>query len=271
MAYYGVKKGRVPGVYTSWDECKIQVLGFAGAIYKKFSLEPDALRFVYDNDCSHPTQPQKFELNVSGKGKSQREKLVVGEAAKCLMAEQNDDLIVIDPDEEYKKMASDIATEPVATRNITKFHSTAPCVTLFTDGACSGNPGKGGYGYAVVINDKLALTGSGRLLATTNNQMELTAVIEGLKVIPKNYAVVVYSDSSYVVNAFNKNWIAGWQKRNWLTSNKEPVANRDLWEVLLETISELVSVQFVWVKGHAGNKYNELCDRLAVEAIRNLN
>ena len=157
-----------------------------------------------------------------------------------------------------------ILNEPV------KQKSSAPRVTLFTDGACAGNPGKGGWGYAVVINDKLVLTGSGGLLATTNNQMELTAVIEGLKVIPKNYSVTVYSDSSYVVNAFNKNWIDGWRCRNWLTPTKEPVANRELWELLIETTSSLVSVQFVWVKGHAGNKYNELCDRLAVDAIHNI-
>lgn len=140
-------------------------------------------------------------------------------------------------------------------------------VDLYADGACSGNPGPGGYGYAVVINDTVSLKGSGGLLATTNNQMELTAIIEGLKVIPNHYSVSVYSDSSYVVNAFTKNWISGWRRRNWVKSDGNPVANRELWEELIALISLRPSVKFVWVKGHAGNQYNEMCDRLAVKAI----
>lgn len=143
-------------------------------------------------------------------------------------------------------------------------------IALYTDGACSGNPGPGGYGYVVVINDIISLKGSGGLLATTNNQMELTAVIEGLKVIPSDYSVVVYSDSSYVVNAFTKNWLAAWQKRSWAKSDGSPVANRELWEKLADLIAVRPSVRFVWIKGHADNKYNNLCDSLAVKAINTL-
>lgn len=141
-------------------------------------------------------------------------------------------------------------------------------IALYTDGACSGNPGPGGYGYALVINNTLSLQGSGGLLSTTNNQMELMAVIEGLKEVPKDYSVVVYSDSAYVVNAFTKDWISGWINRNWQKRNGDMVANRELWENLLAAIDLHPSVRFIWVKGHAGNPYNELCDRLAVNAIQ---
>lgn len=258
MPYYAVRKGRKPGVYSSWAECKAQVDHFPGPIYKKFATEEEAWSFV---GSSAPTQanPKEnnsfkkdgFDFNVSGKGKARAEKLAIVEASMLSMSE-NDCAVVINPEKAQNALASEQQ------------------VALYTDGACSGNPGKGGYGYAVVINDDLALQGSGGLLATTNNQMELTAVIEGLKQIPRTYAVAVYSDSSYVVNAFNKNWISNWQRRNWVKPSGEPVANQELWEALLSEINEIPSVQFIWVKGHAGNKYNELCDRLAVKAIKSL-
>ena len=234
MPYYAVKKGRTPGVYLTWDECKKQVDGFAGAIFKKFNRENEALDFV---------NGETFVFGVVGKGKSRKEKLANADTAGGYLTKQ-EDVIVIDPD--------------------------AQLVDLYTDGACSGNPGKGGYGYAVVVNDVLSLKGSGGLLATTNNQMEIKAVIEGLKVIPENYSVVVHSDSSYVVNSFNKGWISEWRRRNWVKNSGQPVANRDFWEELLAVISYHPSVQFIWVKGHAGNQYNELCDRLAVSAIKQL-
>jgi len=143
-------------------------------------------------------------------------------------------------------------------------------VSLYTDGACSGNPGPGGFGYAVVINDVLVQKGSGGLISTTNNQMELGAVIEGLKAVPKNCSVTVYTDSSYVANAFEKHWIDSWKCRNWVKSDGTGVLNRELWEQLLSVMAKHKEVNFVWVKGHAGNRYNELCDKLAVEAIRHL-
>jgi len=145
---------------------------------------------------------------------------------------------------------------------------TDKAVALYTDGACSGNPGPGGFGYAVVVNDVLTLKGSGGCALTTNNQMELSAVIEGLKAISNVRSVVVYSDSSYIVNAFEKHWIDGWKRRNWVKSDNSPVLNRELWKQLLTEMARFKDVQFVWVKGHAGNKFNELCDRLAVNASK---
>jgi len=134
-------------------------------------------------------------------------------------------------------------------------------VTLYTDGACSGNPGRGGWG-AVLLFGAYEKQMSGVSENTTNNQMELTAVIEGLKALKEPCEVLVYSDSAYVVNAFNNNWIEGWQKNNWRNSKKDPVANRELWEELI-LLTTTHKVTFNKVKGHAGDKYNEICDSLA--------
>lgn len=134
-------------------------------------------------------------------------------------------------------------------------------VILYTDGACSGNPGKGGWG-AVLIYGKSEKQMSGTSEETTNNQMELTAVIEGLKALKEQCKVMVYSDSAYVVNAFQQDWISGWINNNWRNSKKEPVANRELWEELI-SLTNKHEVTFNKVKGHAGNKYNEICDKLA--------
>ena len=134
-------------------------------------------------------------------------------------------------------------------------------VTLYTDGACSGNPGRGGWG-AVLIYGKIEKEMSGVAEVTTNNQMELTAVIEGLKALKEPCEVLVYSDSAYVVNAFNQNWIEGWVQNNWRNSKKDPVANRELWEELI-ALTKIHNVSFNKVKGHAGDIYNERCDVLA--------
>ena len=134
-------------------------------------------------------------------------------------------------------------------------------VTLYTDGACSGNPGKGGWG-CVLIYGEVEKQMSGAAEVTTNNQMELTAVIEGLKALKEPCEVLVYSDSAYVVNAFNQNWIEGWINNNWKNSKKDPVANRELWEELI-SLTQTHKVTFNKVKGHAGDKYNEICDSLA--------
>jgi len=134
-------------------------------------------------------------------------------------------------------------------------------VTLYTDGACSGNPGKGGWG-CVLIYGKIEKEMSGVAEVTTNNQMELTAVIEGLKALKEPCEVLVYSDSAYVVNAFNQNWIEGWVQNNWRNSKKDPVANRELWEELI-ALTDKHKVTFNKVKGHAGDIYNEKCDALA--------
>ena len=139
-------------------------------------------------------------------------------------------------------------------------------VTLYTDGACSGNPGLGGYGGILIYGD-LKREYSGSELETTNNRMEVTAVIVGLKRLKYPCKVDVYSDSAYMVNAFNEGWIYGWKKNGWRKSDKSPVLNRDLWE-RLDAQLERHEVRFHWVKGHAENPWNNRCDALAVAESR---
>ncbi|MBR3289591.1 MAG: ribonuclease HI [Clostridia bacterium] len=135
-------------------------------------------------------------------------------------------------------------------------------VDVFTDGACSGNPGPGGYG--VILRFGAAEKElSGGADCTTNNRMELTAVIEGLAALKESCEVTVYSDSKYVVDAIEKGWARGWQKNGWRKSDKKPALNPDLWERLL-TLLDQHKVSFVWLKGHDGHPENERCDRLAV-------
>ena len=142
-------------------------------------------------------------------------------------------------------------------------------VTLYTDGACSGNPGVGGYGAILVHVDANGIKHekefSQGYKMTTNNQMELLAVIVGLEALKKPCTVTVYSDSKYVVDAFNNKWIDGWIAKGWKTAGKSPVKNVDLWKRLLEAKKQH-DVEFIWVKGHAGHEYNERCDSLAVAA-----
>jgi ribonuclease HI len=141
-------------------------------------------------------------------------------------------------------------------------------ITIYTDGACSGNPGPGGWGAVLLYGDnKKELSGYEPL--TTNQRMEITAVVQALKALKvTGWNVTVYSDSAYVVNAFAQNWIENWQKNGWKNSKKEPVANQDLWQALLE---EGRRNHFVLqkVKGHAGQEWNEYCDQLARKAIKN--
>ena len=139
-------------------------------------------------------------------------------------------------------------------------------VEIFTDGACSGNPGPGGYGVILRykgINKEL----SGGEACTTNNRMELTAVITGLSALKESCCVTLYSDSKYIIDAIQKGWAKKWQANGWMRNKKNPALNPDLWEKLLHLL-EQHEVNFVWVKGHAGHPENERCDRLAVEQSR---
>ena len=141
-------------------------------------------------------------------------------------------------------------------------------VTIYTDGACSGNPGPGGWG-ALLMYKNIKKEISGGKENTTNNVMELTAVIEGLKLLKFSCKVKLYSDSAYVVNGFNQKWIYGWIKNGWKNSSKEPVKNKELWQELYN-LTKVHEVEFIKVKGHADNEYNNRCDELARKAIKNL-
>jgi ribonuclease HI len=141
----------------------------------------------------------------------------------------------------------------------------AKIVELFADGACSGNPGPGGYGVILRFGDKSTEL-SGYVPLTTNNRMELTGVIEGLRRLKRPCKVRVITDSSYVVKGMTE-WIQGWIRKKWMNSQKKPVLNRDLWEELLD-LSKSHKIEWVWIAGHSGHKENERCDELARRAIR---
>lgn len=135
-------------------------------------------------------------------------------------------------------------------------------VTIYTDGACSGNPGPGGWGAVLMYGEHLKEC-SGGADHTTNNRMELTAVIEALKMLKEPCQVKLHSDSAYVVNGFNQNWIKNWERNGWKNSRNQPVENQDLWKELL-TCTKYHTVEFIKVKGHSDNKWNNRCDELAV-------
>ena len=134
-------------------------------------------------------------------------------------------------------------------------------VEIYTDGACRGNPGRGGWG-AILKYGAFEREISGGERSTTNNRMELTAAIEALKMLKEPCSVTLTSDSKYMIDAIQKKWIDSWQKRGWRKADGKEVLNVDLWEKLLEQLS-VHDVTFVWVHGHAGHKYNERCDELA--------
>ena len=135
-------------------------------------------------------------------------------------------------------------------------------VTLYTDGACSGNPGPGGWG-AILSYNGFEKELSGGEDKTTNNRMELTGVIMGLKALKEPCIVELYSDSKYVIDALEKGWAWGWKKRGWVKSDKKPALNPDLWDELLR-LESIHTLRYHWVKGHAENEFNNRCDELAV-------
>lgn len=139
-------------------------------------------------------------------------------------------------------------------------------VDIYTDGACSGNPGKGGYGVVMLYGGRRKEMSEGFEL-TTNNRMETLAVIKALEVLKEPCKVNLYSDSKYVVDAIEKGWVIKWRDNKWMRNKKEKASNVDLWERMLKLL-EVHEVKFIWVKGHADNVENERCDELARFAIQ---
>lgn len=142
-------------------------------------------------------------------------------------------------------------------------------VDIYTDGACSGNPGPGGWGV-IVIYGRHKRELSGGESDTTNNRMELTAVIEGLSILKESCVVNLYSDSKYVIDGLKLGWADGWKKNGWRKSNKKPALNSDLWDKLL-SLTEKHEMNYVWVKGHADNALNNRCDEMAVAETQKFN
>ncbi|MCK9574862.1 MAG: ribonuclease HI [Clostridia bacterium] len=139
-------------------------------------------------------------------------------------------------------------------------------VEIYTDGACSGNPGAGGWATVLIYKDNIKEI-SGYEKSTTNNRMELLAVIKALQALKEPCKIKLYTDSAYVVNATINNWTEKWQKNNWKTSSKDNVKNQDLWETLIDLLT-VYNVEWIKVKGHSDNKYNNRCDELATGEIK---
>ena len=137
-------------------------------------------------------------------------------------------------------------------------------VTIYTDGACDPNPGIGGWAAILIFNGKKKEI-TGGAMESTNNRMEMTAVIEGLRQLKEPCAVTLITDSEYVKNAFTQGWLVNWQKRGWKTADKKPVKNQDLWQVMLE-LTKPHTITWKWVRGHDVDEMNNRCDELAVEA-----
>ena len=138
---------------------------------------------------------------------------------------------------------------------------------VYTDGACSGNPGPGGWGVIILHEEENQVSLSGKEKSTTNNRMELMAPIMALKKIKKSSQITIYTDSTYLKDGITI-WINNWKKNDWKSANKKPVKNKDLW-VILDKLTEKKLIIWKWVKAHAGNKFNEIADKLATEAINN--
>ena len=142
------------------------------------------------------------------------------------------------------------------------------CVEMYTDGACLGNPGFGGYGIIMHYNG-VEKELSGGMRDTTNNRMELSAAIEGLKALKEPCKVILHTDSKYLSDSITKGWLYSWEKNDWKRADKSPVLNVDLWQELLVQLRRH-SVEIVWVKGHNGHEFNERCDKLATSAAGNM-
>ena len=142
-----------------------------------------------------------------------------------------------------------------------------PRVTIYTDGACRGNPGTGGWGAVLYSADKTKKIYGGEL-ATTNNRMELSAALNALKVLKKSCDIKLFTDSQYL-RLGSTQWIARWHQNNWMSSSKKPIKNRDLWQELFE-LSKMHKINWQWVKGHSGDIGNELADKLANKGIESL-
>ena len=140
-------------------------------------------------------------------------------------------------------------------------------IEIYTDGACSGNPGPGGWGAIIIYNNDSSTLSGGENL-TTNNRMEITAIIKSLEMIEENSEIKIYTDSKYVINGIT-NWIKAWKKNNWISSNKKVVKNVDLWKNL-DLLVQRKKISWQWVKGHSGNKMNEKVDEIARNEIINL-
>ncbi len=253
--FYAVAVGRVPGLYSVWEQARRQVDGFAGARFKGFSSRGEAEAWLADPELRRISAvraaPSGRAETTSGSG----DRGVIGPEVGQVTASRG-------------KVGSGGAGRPAAAVGPDLSAAPGPGeVVIYTDGGAINNPGPGGYGVVQLYDDqRRELAGGFRL--TTNNRMELMACIVALRELEqRDKPVRLYSDSSYVVNGINKGWAKNWRRRGWIKADRQPALNPDLWGELLDLVAGL-QVSFHWVRGHAGNPLNERCDQLAVAMAR---
>lgn len=239
--YYAVVRGRRPGIYGVWygpEGAEEQVRGFAGAIYKGFATLEEAKRWQESPAAGTRKGP-------SGK---QADPAPAGGYRACGMGHRNGS---------HGKRTESTPNAPVAASGQ---------IVVYTDGGCAGNPGPGGYGAVILAGEtRSEIAGGFRL--TTNNRMELMACIAAIDTLQTPADLLLHSDSRYVVNGISKGWARKWRANGWMRTKIEAAQNSDLWSRLLDLCDEH-RVRFVWVHGHAGNRENERCDRLATDAAQ---
>ena len=241
--YYIVKKGKQPGVYYNWPDCQKQVQGFAGAIFKGFASKAEAEAW-YGKPIK--TAPK-----------------AVAKPPKATLAESKDIHVL---EIQYPSHCSAPDGRPFSWSD-TATARLPENLTIFTDGSCLVNPdGPGGFAAVFLTEDgsRELFHVTGGEPCSTNNRMELRAAYEALKLLQHGVSrhIVFHTDSKYLQRAFMNHWIDNWKRNGWKTSQGTPVVNQDLWKGLLP-LMERHTIQFEWVKGHVGTKYNELCDQLA--------
>ncbi len=246
--YYAVRRGRRTGLFTDWADCQAQIDGFPGAVFKGFQREDEARAWLSGDTASPPAAKRVSSSSrpTSPRGWKRRTAAITASHRG-------------------------FADHPAASRGLENSadEATAADFIVYTDGSCLRNPdGPGGYAAVIIGRGGQVTELSGGAPSTTNNRMEMTAGIEALKRLPDGAVVEFYTDSQYLQNAFTKHWLAAWKRRGWMTVTGTPVKNQALWQALEAEMGRL-SVRFHWVKGHAGNAYNERCDELArAEAAR---
>ena len=239
--FYAVAVGSKPGLYDKWDGpfgAFPQVDGFPKAKYKGFSTREEAI--VWLN-----------EMGVHLRGLELKKNDIPDASIPCEI------------DQDVEKGEPGTSPPVDVTRELEK-----GTVIMYSDGGCLNNPGPGGYGVVLLYESKRKELYGG-FHKTTNNRMELTGCIEGLKALKYPCPVVLHTDSRYVVNGISKGWAERWKKKKWMRSINAPAENYDLWDQLL-SLCEVHQVTFKWVKGHAGNTENERCDRLAAKGINEI-
>ena len=244
--FYAVKKGRVPGIYTTWEACQKQIKGFSGAVFKAFIDKQEALNFLGITTPKEAEKPKKRTIGFAYPGKDSEDEA----------DEKMSNLDILDTEKDTVKSVYDYY--------------------IYTDGSClypeirKGEKISGPGGYAAIIipqDGSPVVKLSGGEPDTTNNRMEIKAAIEGLKRIEDGKSILLFTDSKYLKNGI-ESWLELWKSQNWERKNHAPILNLELWKELDREVSR-VQLHLVWVRGHTGDPYNETCDQMAkAEAIK---